>query len=466
MTRRLRLIQVLLLLTCCIGLSACATVGPEYRRPDLKMPVAWSAPSEKGSVTELATWWSTFKDPALDTLLDAAQKDNPTLSKASAAITKARASRDLINAGFLPQASATATTGASGSLKNGSGTTTSAAAALDASWELDIVGKNLRASESASDLVQARSADLHDARITLAAEVATDYVDYRACRLKEGYYEEQADSQAKTAKLTALSANAGFTAPADARLAEASASSTRSTALAQKTECAVLVKSLVALTGMVDDSVWQLLGTGVHALPKPEEFTVISVPAELLRQRPDVVSAEKSLASASAQIGVAEAGRYPSLTLSGSVSLSAASGTALTAPWSFGPTLSLPVFTGGKTKAQILSAQADYDSALANYRQTVRTAVREVEQALTRLDSMTRREEQARISADGYGAFLSATEQNWRVGRSSLLDLETARRSAITAEIALLELQQNRLQYWIALYKAVGGGWKEQGGAQ
>lgn len=455
---------LLLLVACSTTLSACATVGPDYRRPDMKMPSAWSTRSKTGSVAELATWWSTFKDPALDTLLDATQKDNPSLSKAAAAIEKARANRSVVDAGLLPQANATASAGGAGSLRNGTGTTNSATATLDASWELDIVGKKRRSSESAGNLVQAREADWHDARVSLAAEVATTYINYRACRLKEQYYEEQADSQAKTSSLTTLSANAGFTAPADASLAEASAASTLSTALAQKTECEVLVKSLVALTGMDNDAVRQQLGDGVRALPKPQEFTVTSVPADLLRQRPDLVSAEKSLASASAQMGVAEAERYPSLTLSGSVSLSANSGSTLTAPWSFGPSLSLPLFTGGKTEAQIKGAKADYDSALADYRQTVRTAVKEVEQALTRLDSVAKREQQARTSADGYRAYLSAAEQNWRVGRGSLLDLETARRSAISANITLLELQQSRLEYWVSLYKAVGGGWAENDG--
>ncbi|QEM70008.1 efflux transporter outer membrane subunit [Geobacter sp. FeAm09] len=453
-----------------LALAGCVTVGPDYRKPDLAMPETWSVSASKEKLTDLTKWWSTFKDPVLEKLVDAAEKDNPTLSKAAAAIEKARANRSSVDSGFLPELSATASGSGAGSLNKSAGTsgsvgtTYSASAGLDASWELDIVGKNRRSSESANDLVQARVADWHDARVSLAAEVATAYVDYRACRLKEMYYAEQADSQEKTGRLTNLSANAGFTAPADARLAEASAASTRSTALAQKTECQVLVTSLVALTGLTDAALRQHLGGAAASLPKPEELRVTSVPADLLRQRPDIVSAERTLASTNALIGVAEAGRYPSLSLSGSVSLSATSGTAMSAPWSFGPTLNLPLFNGGKTEASIKSARSDYDSALADYQQTVRTAVKEVEQALTRLDSMAKREDQARISAEGYRAYLSATEQNWRVGRSSLLDLETARRSSISADITLLELQQSRLEYWIALYKAVGGGWKENDG--
>lgn len=452
-----------LLLATTLGLTACATVGQDYRRPDLMEPPSWQAP-HTGTLTDLTRWWATFNDATLDSFLEAAQKDSPTLAKAAAAIDKARANRTSVDAGFLPQVNASAGAGWSGSLKNGSGTSRIANNGLDSSWEIDLFGKNRRSAESAGALAQAREADWHDARVSLAAEVAGTYIDYRACRQKEKYYLDQADSQTNTSYLTQLSATAGFTAPADARLADASAASTRSTALAQKTECEVLVKSLVALTGMDEPSVRQQLGQGTVSLPQPESLAVSSVPADLVRQRPDIVSAERTLASTSAQIGVAKADRYPSLSLSGSISLSASSASPTTAPWSFGPTLSLPLFTGGKTEANIRSAKADYDSALADYKQVVRIAVKEVEQSLVRLDSMARREQEAGKSAEGYRAYLVATEQNWRVGGASMLELETARRSTISADVSLLELQQSRLQYWIALYKAMGGGWKGQNG--
>ena len=460
-----------LLLATALGLTACAMVGQDYRRPDLQVPASWQAPlTERDthlrsqSPADLTNWWATFNDTTLDSFLEATQKDNPTLAKAAAAIDKARANRASVEAGFLPQVNASAAAGWSGSLKNGNNTSRTANNGLDSSWEIDLFGKNRRSAESAEALAQAREADWHDARVSLAAEVAGTYIDYRACRQKEKYYLDQADSQANTSYLTQLSATAGFTAPADARLAEASAASTRSTALAQKTECEVLVKSLVALTGMDETSVCRQLGQGTVSLPQPESLAVSSVPADLVRQRPDIVSVERTLASTSAQIGVAEAGRYPSLSLSGSISISASSASPMTAPWSFGPTLSLPLFTGGRTEAGIRSARADYDSALADYKQVVRTAVKQVEQSLVRLDSMAQREQEAGKSAEGYRAYLVATEQNWRVGGASMLDLETARRSTISADIRLLELQQSRLSYWIALYKAMGGGWKEQSG--
>jgi NodT family efflux transporter outer membrane factor (OMF) lipoprotein len=453
----------LLIVSAAICLSACATVGPDYTQPALGLPGTWQA-QNTGKLDDLNTWWASFSDPVLTALLDVAQKDNPTLDTAAAAIAKARANRGSTEAGLFPSVNANGAAGYSGYLKNETGTTGSASHGLDSSWELDLFGKTRRSVESAGALVQASVADWHDVRVSLAAEVATTYVDYRAGRLKQKYYEEQAASQSKTSELTMLSARAGFSPQADARLAEASAAGTRSTALSQKTECDVLVKSLVALTGLSEIELREKLGTAIPELPKPAGLVVTSLPANLLRQRPDLVSAERNLASASALIGVAEAARYPSFTLSGSVTLSAVGGSAGQLPWSFGPSLTLPLFNRGKTDANIKSARADYDAALASYRSTVRSAVREVEQALVRLDSITQREQEVRKSADGYQYYLVATEQNWHVGGTSLLDLETARRSAISAQITLLELQQNRLEYWIALYKAVGGGWNADKG--
>lgn len=453
----------LLFVSTAICLSACATVGQDYTQPALNLPGAWQA-RNNGKMDDLSAWWSSFSDPVLTALLDAAQKDNPTLDKAAATIAKARANRSSTEAGLSPGVNASGSAGYSGDLKHEKGTTRSASLGLDSSWELDLFGKTRRSVESASALAQASVAQWHDARVSLAAEVATTYVEYRACRLKQKYYDEQTVSQSKTSELTTLSARAGFSPQADARLAEASAASTRSTALSQKAECEVLVKSLVALTGLSETKLREKLGTDTPELPKPASLVVTSLPANLLRQRPDLVSAERKVASATALIGVAEAARYPSFTLSGSVTLSAAGGSASQLPWSFGPTLTLPLFDSGRIHANIRSARADYDAALADYRSTVRSAVKEVEQALVRLDSIAQREQEVRKSADGYQHYLVATEQNWRLGGVSLLDLETARRSAIAAQITLLELQQNRLAYWIALYKAVGGGWNADEG--
>lgn len=442
-----------------LGIMSGCAVGPEYRKPELNLPANWNAP-QNGTVSDVAGWWSRFKDPRLDALIAAALKDNPSIDKAAAAIEKARAKQLTAQADFLPAVSAEASNKSSGSYKNSSGVTRTSSALLDASWELDLVGKTRRSTESASALLTAREADLREAQVSLTAEVAADYIEYRAARLKQQYYEDQAASQEKTSALTAIAARAGFKAPADAELAAASAASTRSTAIAQQAECDLLIKSLVALTGLNEDEVRQQLGSGAQALAEPEGLKIDAVPANLLRQRPDIIAAERELASTSALIGVAEAAMWPSLSLSGSVGLTSTQGATRTAPWAFGPSLNLPIFSGGSIRADIKSAKADYAEAEADYKQTVRDAVKEVEQALVNLDSSSRRVDQEVKSAQGYQVYLKATEQNWRTGGASQLDLETARRSAITAEVSLLELKENRLLYWISLYKAVGGAWQ------
>ena len=453
-----------------LALAGCA-VGPDYRRPDVPVPTNWQATQAQvgtaSTPNSQANWWSQFKDPVLTSLQDAAERDNPTLTQAVAAIDKARATATSARAAGLPSLSASGSVKRSGtkqadvSTSNQGSPITTRSGGLDASWELDLFGSVRRSVESANALLDARQADWQDARVSLAAEVATDYVDYRACQLKQKAYEDEATSQQETARLTSIAVKAGFTAKADGQLADASHASAKATAIAQQSECDVLVKTLVSLTGLEEPTLRQQLGQGGQVLPLPAALAVSSVPAQLLSQRPDIVVKERELASYSAKIGVAEAARYPSLSLSGAITATAVAGLS-TVPWSFGPALSLPVFDGGSSAANVKSAQADYDSALASYKQSVRDAVKEVEQALVRIDSATKRESEVRASAEGYRAYYKATEINWHAGGVSLLDLETARRQAISAELSLIELQQNRVDYWIALYKALGGGWRSE----
>lgn len=443
-------------------LSACA-VGPDYRAPQIQVPDQWQARQTAASATNAsADWWAQFNDPVLNQLLSAAQKDNPSLIEATASIEKARASQTSASASAYPSLTLSGSATESGTLRKHSTLSRSATTALDASWELDLFGKIRRSRESADALLDASIADYHNTRISLLAEVAVDYVDYRACRMIQRYYEAEATSQNKTARITTLSAKAGFSAQADAQLADASAASTQASALSQESSCEVLVKTLVSLTGLSEPQLRDALAQGPDAMPQPAGLSVTSVPAKLLSQRPDVVSAERSVASTSALIGVAEASRWPSLSLTGSIGINAAQGSSPTQPWSFGPSLSLPIFDGGTISANIQTARANYTSAVASYQQTVRDAVKEVEQALVRLDTAAAQEEALQKSVDGYQAYLKATETHWQAGGVSQLDLETARRSAISAQVSLLQLQQSRVEYWIALYKALGGGWRVQ----
>ncbi|WP_394788536.1 efflux transporter outer membrane subunit [Rhodoferax sp.] len=449
----------LLPLLLCALLSACAAVGPTYHSPaaeQLAVPSQWQAALPHGGDTgQLLGWWARLQDASLNRLLQAAETNNPSLLKATANIASARASVSTARAAGQPVVTGSASATRSNTL--GSAQTTTSGG-LDASWEIDLFGSVRRSTESADALLQARQADWHDARVSLAAEVATDYVTYRACQLTLQTVQSSALSNQATARITQRSLQAGMTARADADLADASAASASASAIAQQAECDVTIKALVALTGLQEPALRQQLDAQPPQLPPPDSLAVQTLPVDMLSQRPDLVSAERALAAASAEIGVAEADRYPRLSLTGSLSRSRTAGVDTT-PWSFGPSLSLPLLNGGAKRAAVDSAQAAYDLALATYQQSVRTAVQEVEQNLVQQDSAERRTADVRRSAEGYRSYANAVETNWRAGGDSLLNLEVARRNAIAAEQTLITVQRDQLLYGIALYKAVGGGW-------
>jgi NodT family efflux transporter outer membrane factor (OMF) lipoprotein len=446
-------------------LAACA-VGPTYTKPVPATPAVWQAAlPHDGNVGTMRDWWQQFDDPIVAQLIAIAEADSPSLGKAWAGIEKARATLTTARAAGLPnvEGSASLTRARQQVILDGVTTSTTRSAGLDASWEIDLFAKVRRNTEAAEARTGARVADWHDARVSLAAEVADTYVQYRGCELLVNAYERERASNAETEKATAAAVRAGFSAPSNGALARASLASATSTLLSQRAQCDLLVKSLVNLTGRDELALRSLLsgdGSRTGHVPVPAGLAVQSVPVNVLRQRPDLASLERELAASSAEIGVAQADRYPSLSLSGSISISASPGSSALTTWSFGPSLSIPLFDAGKRRAAVYTARASYLSAQAGFRQGVRTAVKEVEQALVNLDSTARRTEQAERAAGDYRAYFRATEANWRAGGESLLNLEEARRSALSAEITLITLQRDRVEYWIALYKALGGGWE------
>jgi NodT family efflux transporter outer membrane factor (OMF) lipoprotein len=438
-------------------LAGCAAVGPDYHAPAAAVPAQWSAPlPHGGSVQKLEDWWQQFDDPVLARLQQAAESDSPTLAQAWGNIEIARATLATARSGAAPTVTGSASVTRSG--QKGTSPVTTRSAGADASWELDLFGKVRRNVESADAALQARRNDWHDARVSLAAEVATDYVDYRACGLLVDTYEQELVSLKQTTQATESLVRAGLGASTDAALAQATEASTTSTLLDQRAQCEVLVKSLANLTGLEDAELRRLLASGQTALPTVPALAIDSVPAQVVRQRPDVASRERDLAAASANIGVARAALYPSVTLAGSIGVSATTGSPL-GTWSFGPSLSLPLFDGGARRAAVDSARGSYEVAYAQWRATVRDAVTEVEKALVQLDTAGQRTTQAERATQEYRRYLTGAEAERRAGTISLLDFETARRQALSAQLDLVGLQRDRITGWIAVYKALGGGW-------
>lgn len=456
----------LFLATGALAVSGCA-LQPPYQAPLLPVAAHWQAPTpHQGSTQALVDWWSRFDDPALAQLVALAEADSPTLAGAVAQIDTARATVLASGASAWPgvTGSVSVTRSNQGGI-DGNNAASSAAitrtGGLDASWEIDLFGKARSSRESARAQLQARVDDWHDARVSLAAEVADNYVQYRACRLLFIAYRRAAASQRQTVRSTRAAVSAGLSTGADGYLAEASVARADTTAAQQQAACEALVKSLVAVIGMDETALRATLDrAGAPALPEPAGFQVTSVPADLVRQRPDLASAERILAANYAAIGQARADRLPSLTLSGAISVSAPHMASSGTLWSFGPGLSIPVFDGGTREAAVDTAVAAYARQLATYRSAVRNAVRDVEQALVALNGAALQSAQAARSADQYRRYATAIETSRDAGFDSLLTLEDARRSAITAETTLIGLQRDRVRYWISLYKAVGGGWR------
>lgn len=449
-----------LFMTIGLALVSGCTLMPAYQSPTPALPAHWQAALPHGGENaNLHAWWAQFDDPLLPTLIETAERDHPSLEKAAAAIREARATVTSTRAAGWPavNGNASATRASENDLQRTPATTTRNIG-LDASWEIDLFGAIRYSTQAAEARAEARASDWHEARISLAAEVATQYVNYRACELQVQSYRDELASQRETSRVTQELVRAGFTAPADGRLAEANVATATTSLIAQQETCDLTVKSLVALTGLEEGALRGRLADAGRQIPVPGKLEVAAIPVAHLSQRPDIASTERALAASYAEIGSAEANRYPRLSLLGSITLTALSGASATT-WSFGPSLAAPLFDAGKRKAEVTAAEARYDQALATYKQAVRDAVQETEQALVRLASATQREGEAVKAAENYRAYLASSETLWRSGGMSLLDLETARRSAIAAEINVLALRRDQVNAWIALYKALGGDW-------
>lgn len=456
--RRLAALAAALLLAGCASLDAAAP-PPAGATPAAQ----WQAPlpdSDPGA--ELRDWWQQFHDPLLTRLIDAAQTASPTLADARARIEQARAARVAGGAALTPTLSANASA-TRGKLDLATPVGTSLGANLQAAWEIDLFGANRAGRDAAQARLDGARAAWHDARISVAAETASAYLALRACEAQLAQSELDAASRAETARLTELAAKAGFQSPASADLARASAAQGNATLAQQRAACDLAVKALVALSALPEPELRTQLQAGRANLPQPAQLAVAQVPAQVLAQRPDLAAAERELLASAADAAQARAQRWPRVSLAGSIGPArfesggvSSSGTL----WSVGPvSVSLPIFDGGVRRANAQAAQAAYDAAATRYAARLRTAVREVEEALVALQSTAARGEDARRAADGYERSLRAVESRYRGGLASLFELEDARRTAVAAQSALIELQRERVAAWISLYRALGGGW-------
>lgn len=465
-----KLLPAVVLIVLCTG---CITVGPDYKRPAIEAPGRWTestAPASAALSLEDKAWWKSFGDPLLDRLIEQAAKSNLDLVQARARIVQARSALVSAGAAALPTVNATgAVTHSKNSENDGSlitDPTTVYKTGFDASWEIDVFGGLRRNKEVYQAKLEASVEDLRATLLTLLGDVARNYVDLRANQEQHDITKRNAAAQRETVAVTRERYRMGLTSYLDVAQAEAQLKSTESDIPTYEISIKESIHRLGVLLGKSPDALKaELSAPG----PPPRKWASMETgfPSELLTRRPDLRKAERNLAAASADIGVATADLYPKFDLSLGLGLQSSSTGYLlqTASryWSIAPVVSLPLFTGGKTRAVIESKRAVYDETIAKYRSTFNNALEEVENALVSCRAQQERHTVLDDAAAAYEDALKLANERYKMGLTNFLDVLEAEKSLYSVQISRSQSKAKLLTSLVSLNKSLGGGWKAAG---
>ena len=452
-------------------LSACMVVGPDYVRPTVITPDAykeidgWRVAQPKDDLIRGA-WWEIFGDPQLNALVAQVSVSNQNLAVAEAQYREAQALVREARASYFP----TATIGI-GANRSSSSTTTGAGPAsprtaisnyslpLDVSWEIDVWGRIRRTVESNQASAQASAADVEAARLSSQGALAQDYFLLRELDAQKQLLTETVAAFQKSLDLTEGLYSQGVDSEADVLQAETQLKTTQAQLINVGVQRAQLEHAIAVLIGK-PASDFSIPATPLAGTP-PE--IPVGVPSELLERRPDIAASERSVAAANAQIGVAEAAFYPTVTLSASLGLESSSlgklATAASRFWSVGASISETVFDGGLRRAQTDFARAAYDATVATYRQTALSAFQGVEDNLAALRIL---EEEAGVQNEAVKAAEKSvvlTMDQYKAGTVSYLNVVTAQTIALTNETTAVQILGQRMTAAVLLVQALGGGW-------
>jgi NodT family efflux transporter outer membrane factor (OMF) lipoprotein len=456
-------------LTAALLLSGCA-VGPDYARPRLDLPDRWAnaAKSEKPAPA-LSRWWEKLGDRLLNRLIDEAVAGNLDAAKAKAKIRSARATLAKTGGVLWPtmtgsvSAQPMRSTGmATGQVQSGAFEYNQFQPGLDASWELDIFGGNHRAVEAAERSAEAAEDDLYATLLSLIGDVASNYIIARGYQARIELAGRTVASQQQTAMLTKAKFAAGAASAIDVAKAEAIAISTEANIPAYRTSYAQAVHRIGILSGREPEALIEEMRKG-GSIPIPIRRLPAGIPANVLTRRPDVRAAERLLAQSTALIGKAEAARYPSVSLAGSISSTATNvgdlGKSSTIGWAVGPTLTVPIFNGGQLAAAVDIAAAERDQSFIAFKASVLGALEDVENALVALTQQRIQTAKLEDAASRYRQAAKLSRDLYQTGSSSFLDLLDAERSLYSAEDSLLVSRITVATDYVALAKSLGGGW-------
>jgi multidrug efflux system outer membrane protein len=474
------------------GLAFCASlvviagcsVGPDYHRPvALKaepMPDAFSLPASTTNMGEWKTaepsaglprgaWWQIFGETELNRLETVAVTENQDLAAAVARLEESRAEIGVARADFYPQLSADPQvnrqrTSVNAPLKNGTATNAytfdTFSAPIGLSWELDLWGRVRRQVQSARAGFVASADDLESARLALQAEVASDYFSLRELDEERRVVADTIETFRRSLELTQNRRKGGIVSDLDVSQAETQLRSTEAELPAIDLERARVLHALAVLCGRSPINFQLATGPLTNAIPD----VPASLPSELLERRPDIAAAERRMAAANAQVGVAVSAFYPEVFLSGMAGFQSVGVDTLfdwpSRVWSIGPSVTVPIFTGGRNRSQLAQARASFNETVANYRQTVLNAFGEVEDQLAAQQLLATQLDAQSAALTAARHTLEIANNRYRAGVVTYLEVATAQSAALENERLFVQLEGQRLNAEVGLIKAVGGGWQ------
>lgn len=458
-------VKPLALAALALALSGCASWSDKGAATStVDVPTRWSTSVSSNEVpaaaTSLAQWWQRFSDPTLSTLVTQALQANTSIRSAQAALQQSRALRDVRTAGMLPGVGAAGSTGRSKSGDNEAGN--SFRAGLDASWEPDIFGGKRSALNASEFDAQAAETTLADVQVSIAAEVALAYIQLRGQQAQLLIAQSNLASQSETLQITDWRAQAGLITSLEVEQSRAATEQTRAQVPALTASIAKTRHALAVLTGQPPDSL-QTLVESPAPVPQAAADLALSIPAQTLRQRPDVRTAEHRISAALARVRAADAARYPSFSIKGSLGLNALTLAGLTNGAALASSLlasvSVPLFDGGAARSQVLAQEAALEQARVNYQGVVLTALQDVEDALVALQGDRARLIHLQNAAIAASNAALMAQQRYSSG---LIDFQTVlqtQRTLLSAQDSVASTQAAISSDHVRLYKALGGGW-------
>ena len=444
--------------------SACM-VGPRYQRPGApaspafkeELPAGWKDAQPHDEALR-GKWWQVYKDPGLDALEDRVSISNQNVLSAEAQFRAAKAAVRVARAGLFP----TVTTSPSGTRSAGG-----AAGSLrrlytipiDFVYLIDIWGSIRRGVAANSAIAQASAADLANAGLLYQAELATDYFQIEGLAATRQLFDTTVKSYERYVQLTQDRFDGGVASQGDVALAQTQLETARAQLVDLGVQRAQFEHAIAVLAGKAPSD----LSIPDAPTLSPPPVSLVGIPSALLERRPDVAAAERQVAAANEQIGIAKAALYPSLTLGASAGLqSSAIGDLFTWPsryWSVGPQLAATLFDAGKRRAQVKVTEAVYDATVANYRQTVLTAFEQVEDSLAQLRILSQEAEIVDRAVKAAEQSLQISTDQYRGGLTNYLVVITAQTSTLQNQRTAVDILTRRMVASVSLIQALGGGW-------